>query len=84
MEAGKRQQIGREDLLGGTFTLSNIGAIGGTYASPVIFPPQVAIGAIGKIERLPRFDKHDNISVKQNCKPFRDRTKYRLFEENSW
>uniref|UniRef100_A0A8R1I9P0 Dihydrolipoamide acetyltransferase component of pyruvate dehydrogenase complex n=1 Tax=Caenorhabditis japonica TaxID=281687 RepID=A0A8R1I9P0_CAEJA len=61
MEAGKRQQIGREDLLGGTFTLSNIGAIGGTYASPVIFPPQVAIGAIGKIERLPRFDKHDNV-----------------------
>lgn len=61
MEAGKRQQIGREDLVGGTFTLSNIGAIGGTYASPVIFPPQVAIGAIGKIERLPRFDRHDNV-----------------------
>ncbi|KAK0396201.1 hypothetical protein QR680_001619 [Steinernema hermaphroditum] len=55
-EAGKRQQISREDLIGGTFTLSNIGAIGGTYASPVIFPPQVAIGAIGKIEKLPRFD----------------------------
>ncbi|CAO4365047.1 unnamed protein product [Caenorhabditis nigoni] len=61
MEAGKRQQLGREDLSGGTFTLSNIGAIGGTYASPVIFPPQVAIGAIGAIERLPRFDKHDNV-----------------------
>ncbi|CAD6194400.1 unnamed protein product [Caenorhabditis auriculariae] len=61
MQAGQRQQISREDLTGGTFTLSNIGAIGGTYASPVIFAPQVAIGAIGKIERLPRFDKHDNV-----------------------
>lgn len=60
-ENGKRQAIGREDLLDGTFTLSNIGAIGGTYASPVIFPPQVAIGALGKMERLPRFDKHDNV-----------------------
>ena len=86
MEAGKRQQISRDDLTGGTFTLSNIGAvwfstypirflsvflsliskllnfqIGGTYASPVIFPPQVAIGAIGKIEKLPKFDHHDNV-----------------------
>ena len=61
LEAGKKQQIKREDLIDGTFSLSNIGNIGGTYASPVVFPPQVAIGAIGKIEKLPRFDKHDNV-----------------------
>jgi 2-oxoisovalerate dehydrogenase E2 component (dihydrolipoyl transacylase) len=35
--------------------LSNIGTIGGTYASPVLFAPQVAIGAIGKITKLPRY-----------------------------
>jgi 2-oxoisovalerate dehydrogenase E2 component (dihydrolipoyl transacylase) len=38
-----------------TFTLSNIGSIGGTVMSPVVLPPQVAIGAMGKIQRLPRF-----------------------------
>mmetsp|Transcript_7234 Transcript_7234/g.16323 ORF Transcript_7234/g.16323 Transcript_7234/m.16323 type:complete len:645 (-) Transcript_7234:2235-4169(-) len=45
------------DLQGATFTLSNVGAIGGggTYMSPIITPPQVAIGAMGKIQRLPRF-----------------------------
>ncbi|RYG39815.1 hypothetical protein EON68_05000, partial [archaeon] len=32
--------------------LSNIGTIGGTYASPVLFMPQVAIGAIGKIQKV--------------------------------
>ena len=36
--------------------MSNIGAIGGTYASPVIFAPQVAIGALGKMQKLPRYE----------------------------
>ena len=49
------------DLTGGTFSLSNIGSIGGTYAKPVIMPPQVAIGALGKIQKLPRFDSNDNV-----------------------
>ncbi|KAL9180729.1 hypothetical protein ACHAXT_011182 [Thalassiosira profunda] len=46
-----------------TFTLSNIGAIGGTYMSPVVLPPQVAIGAMGKIQRLPRFVSDDSDEV---------------------
>uniref|UniRef100_A0A0N4WIN1 Dihydrolipoamide acetyltransferase component of pyruvate dehydrogenase complex n=1 Tax=Haemonchus placei TaxID=6290 RepID=A0A0N4WIN1_HAEPC len=60
-EDGKRERIARDDLTGGTFTLSNIGTIGGTYVSPVIFPPQVAIGALGKVEKLPRYDHNDNL-----------------------
>uniref|UniRef100_A0A665U5J9 Dihydrolipoamide acetyltransferase component of pyruvate dehydrogenase complex n=1 Tax=Echeneis naucrates TaxID=173247 RepID=A0A665U5J9_ECHNA len=52
---GSAGQLGAGDLSGGTFTLSNIGSIGGTYAKPVILPPEVAIGALGKIQVLPRF-----------------------------
>lgn len=51
------------DLTGGTFTLSNIGSIGGTYMKPVILPPEVAIGALGKIQKLPRFDHENNVKV---------------------
>ena len=47
-----------EDKVGEhTFSLSNIGTIGGTAMSPVIMVPQVAIGAIGKIQKLQR--SHD-------------------------
>jgi 2-oxoisovalerate dehydrogenase E2 component (dihydrolipoyl transacylase) len=47
--------LSETDISGTTFTLSNIGAIGGTYMSPIVAAPQVAIGAMGKIQRLPRF-----------------------------
>lgn len=29
------------DISGGTFTISNIGTIGGTYATPLVNPPEV-------------------------------------------
>ena len=47
-QAGLQNKLTPKDIKGGTFSLSNIGSIGGTYAKPVIVPPQVAIGAIGK------------------------------------
>lgn len=53
---GAAGKLGTADMTGTTFSLSNIGAIGGTYARPIIMPPNVAIGAIGKIQTLPRFD----------------------------
>ena len=34
---------------------SNIGSIGGTCAVPLVLVPQVAIGAMGKIQTLPRY-----------------------------
>ncbi|KAE9355595.1 Lipoamide acyltransferase component of branched-chain alpha-keto acid dehydrogenase complex [Phytophthora fragariae] len=49
------------DLTGGTFSISNIGSIGGTYMSPVLMVPQVAIGAIGRIQKLPRYDAEGNV-----------------------
>ena len=42
-----------EDLRGGTFTISNLGAIGGTYATPIINVPEVAILLVGRARKLP-------------------------------
>jgi pyruvate dehydrogenase E2 component (dihydrolipoamide acetyltransferase) len=41
-------------LRGGTFTISNLGAIGGTYSTPLINPPQVAILLIGRTRTVPQ------------------------------
>ena len=60
-QLGQSSKLSGEDLSDCTFSLSNIGSIGGTYASPVIAPPQVAIGALGRIQKLPRFDQDDNV-----------------------
>jgi len=60
-DLGLRGKLGEADLKNGTFSLSNIGSIGGTYAKPVIMPPQVAIGALGKVQKVPRFDSNDNL-----------------------
>ncbi|KAJ2655641.1 hypothetical protein IWW48_005439 [Coemansia sp. RSA 1200] len=56
VELGKRGAISSADMKSGTFTLSNVGMIGGTYLSPVLVSSEVCIGAIGKTQRLPRFE----------------------------
>ena len=48
-----------DQLSGGTFTLSNIGSIGGTYAVPVLVVPQLAIGALGRFQVVPRYVNSD-------------------------
>lgn len=58
---GAQGQLSTADLTGGTFTLSNIGSIGGTYAKAVILPPEVAIGALGSIKPLPRFNQKGDV-----------------------
>ena len=42
-----------DDLQGSTFTISNLGAIGGTYSTPIINTPEVAILLVGRARKLP-------------------------------
>ncbi|XP_015121924.1 lipoamide acyltransferase component of branched-chain alpha-keto acid dehydrogenase complex, mitochondrial [Diachasma alloeum] len=59
-ELGKKASLPLSDLHQGTFSLSNIGVVGGTYTKPVILPPQIVIGAFGKVQKVPRFDFEGN------------------------
>ncbi|MCS2610544.1 2-oxo acid dehydrogenase subunit E2 [Halomonas dongshanensis] len=55
-QAAREGRVDAKDMSGGTITISNIGALGGTYAAPIINAPEAAIVAIGKSQWLPRFD----------------------------
>ena len=45
--------FGVDDLRGGTFTISNLGAIGGTYSTPIINTPETAILLAGRSRKMP-------------------------------
>lgn len=58
-------KLERRDLVGATFTLSNIGSVGGGYATPLIAPPQAAIGAFGRALRVPVFASPTSLEVRE-------------------
>jgi len=49
------------DLRGGTFTISNLGAIGGTYSTPIVNVPEVAILLVGRSRKLATVMDDDSI-----------------------
>ncbi|MEK7720431.1 MAG: dihydrolipoamide acetyltransferase family protein [Bacteroidota bacterium] len=52
-EAGRNEKLQPDSLQGGTFTITNFGSFGNTMGTPIINQPQVAILAIGIIEKKP-------------------------------
>lgn len=63
VDQARAGRLSQEDLKGGTISISNIGVLGGTTATPVINKPEAAIVALGKMQRLPRFDENDNVKA---------------------
>lgn len=53
IDAAREGSLAIEEMRGGTFTISNMGAVGGTYSTPLINPPEVAILLIGRSRTLP-------------------------------
>lgn len=53
-EKARNRKLTVEEMKGGTFTISNLGGIGGTYFSPIIYWPEVAVLGISrsKIESI--------------------------------
>jgi len=52
-KAAREGKIALQDLQGGTFTITSLGALGGLFATPIINYPEVAILGIHEIKRRP-------------------------------
>ncbi len=65
VDAAREGRLSAADMKSGTISISNIGVLGGTTATPVINKPESAIVALGKMQRLPRFDDNDNVVATQ-------------------
>ena len=55
-ERARERKITPEEMQGGTFTITNFGAIGGEYATPIVNHPETAILGLGAIEKRPVVD----------------------------
>lgn len=49
----RSKELKLEELKGSTFTITNFGAVGASYGTPIINYPEVAILGIGKIQQKP-------------------------------
>lgn len=63
IDKAREGKLSGDDLKGGTISISNIGALGGITATPVINKPEAAIVALGKTQQLPRFSDTGNIEA---------------------
>ncbi len=59
-ERARQKKLKPDEFQGGTFTLSSLGGVGGTYFSPIVNPPQVAILGVSRAQWEPVFVKLEN------------------------
>jgi pyruvate dehydrogenase E2 component (dihydrolipoamide acetyltransferase) len=60
VQKARDRTISLEEMRGGTFTITNVGGIGGEYATPIINHPESAILALGEIKKKPRVVEDDD------------------------
>ena len=53
VERARSRRLAPDNLVGGTFTVSNLGALGASAVAPMIVPPQVAVLGVGRLQTDP-------------------------------
>ncbi len=56
-EKARTRKISLDEMQGGCFSISNLGGIGGTYFTPIVNAPEVAILGISRARMEPVYDK---------------------------
>jgi len=56
-EKARGGKLTAAEMQGGTFTISSLGGIGGTYFTPIVNPPEVAILGVGRAQTRPVWNR---------------------------
>jgi 2-oxoisovalerate dehydrogenase E2 component (dihydrolipoyl transacylase) len=64
-EKARTGKLAPGDFSGASFTISNIGSVGGGVVAPIISEPQVAILGVGRSKVVPAFDENDQLVRKE-------------------
>lgn len=64
-EKAKENKLMLKDISGGTFTISNVGPLGGSFgATPIIQHPEVALVSFHKTKKMPVVTEEDKIVIR--------------------
>jgi 2-oxoglutarate dehydrogenase E2 component (dihydrolipoamide succinyltransferase) len=68
-DRARTKKLNPDEVIGGTFTITNPGVFGGLFGTPIINQPQVAILCVGTIEKRPKVftspECDDYIAIRQ-------------------
>jgi pyruvate dehydrogenase E2 component (dihydrolipoamide acetyltransferase) len=60
-QKARNGQTAIEEMRGASFSISNLGSIGGVYSTPIINPPEVGILLVGRARKMPVVVEGDRI-----------------------
>ncbi len=61
-EKARDKKLSIDDMRGGTFTISNLGGVGGTNFSPIVNWPEVAILGVARASMEPKYEQTGNFA----------------------
>ncbi|MBM7643859.1 pyruvate dehydrogenase E2 component (dihydrolipoamide acetyltransferase) [Scopulibacillus daqui] len=64
IQKARDNKLRHEDMSGSTFTISNVGPLGSTGATPIINYPEVALMAFHKTKKMPVVNDNDEIVIR--------------------
>lgn len=63
-EKARNGKLSAEEMKGGNFTISNLGGIGGTNFTPIVYHPQVAILGVSRAKKQPVYKDDDTFEAR--------------------
>ena len=69
-ENSKTKSLKPDEMVGGSFTISSLGGIGGKGFTPIVNPPEVAIMGVSKSQIKPCFNNETQLFEPRLIMPF--------------